>query len=305
MVGGDGAGKTTLLRCVAGALAAAAGTVRRPGARRIGYLPPERRGVRRPHGGGEPAVPFGRLRDTGRGRPADRVGEYLERTGLAAARDRLAGQLSGGMRRKLGVIAAMLPEPGAARPRRADHRRRPGEPGRPVVAHRPRRRGRGGRADVHHLPGRGGARGARARPRRGPDPGRGHARPRSSRPMPGTIAVVPARPAGPGERRRAWRRAGHLAGLAARRRPRRPGPGWCRPTCRTRCASRRCAPNWRGRPNCEPGWTVADGLSRSPNAPAVTPGLRPVHRGRRGGPGGRPGRGGRACSAPTARARPP
>ena len=39
------------------------------------------------------------------------VGEYLERTGLAAARDRLAGQLSGGMRRKLGVIAAMLPEP--------------------------------------------------------------------------------------------------------------------------------------------------------------------------------------------------
>ena len=40
VVGGDGAGKTTLLRCVAGALAVAGGTVRRPGAQRIGYLPP-------------------------------------------------------------------------------------------------------------------------------------------------------------------------------------------------------------------------------------------------------------------------
>ncbi len=40
VVGGDGAGKTPLLRCVAGALAVAAGVVRRPSARRIGYLPP-------------------------------------------------------------------------------------------------------------------------------------------------------------------------------------------------------------------------------------------------------------------------
>ena len=40
VVGGDGAGKTTLLRCVAGALAVAGGMVRRPGAQRIGYLPP-------------------------------------------------------------------------------------------------------------------------------------------------------------------------------------------------------------------------------------------------------------------------
>ena len=41
----------------------------------------------------------------------ERTAEYLDRAGLASARDRLAGQLSGGMRQKLGVIAAMLPGP--------------------------------------------------------------------------------------------------------------------------------------------------------------------------------------------------
>ena len=40
VIGADGAGKTTLLRCVAGALGPGEGTVRRPDARRIGYLPP-------------------------------------------------------------------------------------------------------------------------------------------------------------------------------------------------------------------------------------------------------------------------
>jgi ABC-2 type transport system ATP-binding protein len=39
------------------------------------------------------------------------VGELLERTGLALVRHRLAGNLSGGMRQKLGVVRAMLPRP--------------------------------------------------------------------------------------------------------------------------------------------------------------------------------------------------
>ena len=106
VVGGDGAGKTTLLRCVAGALAPAAGAVRRPGAARIGYLPP---------GGGvydDLSVAENLAFRSAVYRAAGATaGEYLERTGLAAAAGRLAGQLSGGMRRKLGVIAAMLPGP--------------------------------------------------------------------------------------------------------------------------------------------------------------------------------------------------
>ena len=42
---------------------------------------------------------------------AERSAAFLARAGLTAARDRLAGQLSGGMRQKLGVIAAMLARP--------------------------------------------------------------------------------------------------------------------------------------------------------------------------------------------------
>ena len=41
----------------------------------------------------------------------ERAAEYLDTAGLTPAAGRLAGQLSGGMRCKLGVIAAMLPKP--------------------------------------------------------------------------------------------------------------------------------------------------------------------------------------------------
>jgi ABC-2 type transport system ATP-binding protein len=111
LVGGDGAGKTTLLRVLAGALAPGAGTVSRPAARRIGYLSSL--------SGTYPdltvkenlefaaAAYHGVVGADGRAR----TNEYLERVGLAAVRDRLAGYLSGGMRQKLGVIQAMLHQP--------------------------------------------------------------------------------------------------------------------------------------------------------------------------------------------------
>jgi len=110
VVGGDGAGKTTLLRCVAGVLAPDEGEVRGPAARDIGYLPPG--------GGIYPdltvdenlsfrAAAFGLSPAQAR----QRVAGYLDRTGLAGVRGRLAGNLSGGMRHKLGVIAALLPGP--------------------------------------------------------------------------------------------------------------------------------------------------------------------------------------------------
>jgi ABC-2 type transport system ATP-binding protein len=110
VVGGDGAGKTTLLRCLAGALAPGSGHVRRPPAGQIGYLSAS--------SGTYPDLTAAEnleFRATAYGLPAararERSADLLDRAGLGAARDRLAGQLSGGMRQKLGVIAAMLTGP--------------------------------------------------------------------------------------------------------------------------------------------------------------------------------------------------
>jgi ABC-2 type transport system ATP-binding protein len=110
VVGGDGAGRTTLLRCLAGALAVSSGQVRLPSPVRIGYL-----------SAGSGTYPDLSVSENLAFRAAayqvpaavarERSGEFLERAGLAGARDRLAGQLSGGMRQKLGVIAAMLHQP--------------------------------------------------------------------------------------------------------------------------------------------------------------------------------------------------
>ena len=110
VVGGDGAGKTTLLRCLVGALTPDAGQVRRPDSRRIGYLASSSGTY--PDLSVEENLAFAAM---AYGVPAaearTRADEYLERAGLAAARDRLAGNLSGGMRQKLGVIRAMLHRP--------------------------------------------------------------------------------------------------------------------------------------------------------------------------------------------------
>lgn len=206
VVGGDGAGKSTLLRCVAGALAPATGTVHRPGAERVGYLPPA--------GGVYDDLSVEenlRFRSAVFKTPATvarrRAGEYLERTGLAAARDRLAGQLSGGMRRKLGVVAALLPGPDLLVLDEATT-------GVDPVS----------RADLWWLVTRAAADGAavlmsttyfdeasRASRVLVLDAGRALAAGSPAEitaAVPGTIVAVPERPADEDERRRAWRRAG-------------------------------------------------------------------------------------------------
>jgi ABC-2 type transport system ATP-binding protein len=110
VVGGDGAGKSTLLRCLAGALAPDSGTVRRPPKQRAGYLPASS-GIYPDLTVAENldfrAVGYGMSRRLAR----ERAREYLDRAGLTPAAGRLAGQLSGGMRQKLAVIAAMLHQP--------------------------------------------------------------------------------------------------------------------------------------------------------------------------------------------------
>jgi ABC-2 type transport system ATP-binding protein len=106
VVGGDGAGKSTLLRVLAGAVAPDSGEVLRPSAMRIGFLPAS--------SGTYPDLSVAEnlaFTATAYGAQPGAADEYLERTGLAPVRDRLAGNLSGGMRQKLGVIRAMLHRP--------------------------------------------------------------------------------------------------------------------------------------------------------------------------------------------------
>ena len=110
VVGGDGAGKTTLLRSIVGEARLERGTVVAPDAGGIGYLTAA--------AGSWPALTVrqnmdfvGGIYGLSGGLLAARRDELLRRAGLSDAADRLASQLSGGMRRKLGFSMAMLHEP--------------------------------------------------------------------------------------------------------------------------------------------------------------------------------------------------
>ncbi|MGH8928700.1 MAG: ABC transporter ATP-binding protein, partial [Acidimicrobiia bacterium] len=109
LIGADGAGKTTVARVLVGLRNPDSGAVRRPSPARIGYKP-------------EAAGTWAELTVAENlefvaaahrlGRPGgDRIHALLHVTGLVAASDRLAGKLSGGMRQKLAVAMAILPEP--------------------------------------------------------------------------------------------------------------------------------------------------------------------------------------------------
>jgi len=107
LIGGDGAGKTTAVRALVGLVKVNAGRVGRPASSRIGY---------QPEGAGTWAdlTVAENLDFVGRafgGTYRPRRDELLEVTGLASARGRLAGNLSGGMRQKLAVAMAMLAQP--------------------------------------------------------------------------------------------------------------------------------------------------------------------------------------------------
>lgn len=116
LLGRNGAGKSTLLRTVCGITSPVAGTVRIDGTPIHGLASPARQlGM---HLGTEPVHPGHTARRHLRwlaaaaGIGASRVDEVMARTGVAAYGNRRIGDYSLGMRQRLGIAAALLPDAG-------------------------------------------------------------------------------------------------------------------------------------------------------------------------------------------------
>lgn len=110
VVGGDGAGKSTLLRALVREQRLDDGEVEAPGKKDIGFLPAS--------SGSWAGLSVTQNLDFvagiyGLAGPGleQRRAELLEGAGLVRAKDRLASQLSGGMRRKLGFCLASVHRP--------------------------------------------------------------------------------------------------------------------------------------------------------------------------------------------------
>src|SRR5262249_23810415 len=120
VVGPDGAGKTTLLRALAGLLEIEAQVVTVLGIdvrgdvtalkARVGYVP-QAFSLHRDLSVEENLRFTARLHPLPSATSAARSTELLARTGLAPFAGRAAGALSGGMRQKLAIANALLPEP--------------------------------------------------------------------------------------------------------------------------------------------------------------------------------------------------
>ncbi|WP_062518479.1 ABC transporter ATP-binding protein [Demequina gelatinilytica] len=110
VVGGDGAGKTTLLRALAGAIAPTSGEVAAPALDRIGFMPTAA-GVWRDLSVDENIAFVAAAHALSGEALRERRAALLAGAGLEHATDRLARNLSGGMRQKLAFSLAMLHRP--------------------------------------------------------------------------------------------------------------------------------------------------------------------------------------------------
>ena len=110
LIGPDGAGKTTFFRIVTGLLKPTSGEIRREGHKDFGFVPQkfalytdltidENLALRAKLYGLDPKA------------AKARGGELMARVGLARFGSRLAGNLSGGMKQKLALVAALLTKP--------------------------------------------------------------------------------------------------------------------------------------------------------------------------------------------------
>jgi ABC-2 type transport system ATP-binding protein len=119
-LGPNGAGKTTAMRILAGYLSASSGRAEISGLdvlrrslevrRRIGYLP-ESVPLYREHRVEEMLVFQARLHGLARRDWKQRIPEVLERVGLSDRRTHLIGNLSRGLRQRVGLAVALLPRP--------------------------------------------------------------------------------------------------------------------------------------------------------------------------------------------------
>jgi ABC-2 type transport system ATP-binding protein len=110
LIGPDGAGKTTFFRIVASLLMPTKGSLERDPKATFGLVP-QRFGLYQDLSIDENLALRARLYDVPRADGIARATELLELVGLSPFRQRLAGALSGGMKQKLALAAALLTRP--------------------------------------------------------------------------------------------------------------------------------------------------------------------------------------------------
>ena len=110
LIGPDGAGKTTFFRLVAGLITPTAGTLRRAEGATFGLVP-QRFSLYEDLSVDENLDLRARLYSVPPAEAHARASELLARVGMAPYGARLAGALSGGMKQKLALVAALLTRP--------------------------------------------------------------------------------------------------------------------------------------------------------------------------------------------------
>ena len=110
LIGPDGAGKTTFFRIVARVLEPTAGTVQVEQGATFGFVP-QRFAMYEDLSVDENLRLRAKLYDVPNDVANARAADLLERVGMDRFRKRLAGALSGGMKQKLALVAALLTQP--------------------------------------------------------------------------------------------------------------------------------------------------------------------------------------------------
>jgi ABC-type multidrug transport system ATPase subunit len=110
LIGPDGAGKTTFFRVVTGLLKPSSGEIRREGHKDFGFVP-QKFALYTDLTIDENLALRARLYGLDAKTAKARGQELMERVGLARFGARLAGNLSGGMKQKLALVAALLTKP--------------------------------------------------------------------------------------------------------------------------------------------------------------------------------------------------